>query len=258
MTTSITDARYSIIHQTPTDTLALTFDDPPETGWSVMPGFDEYIPIPPHLEPPRLDADEALPSQIHPSYPLGRPGASKKETRGIRGERGHAVGGGSRKGRKVGNLLTTVGLGEGWGRDMRAEESVHGGRGWGGSALRSNDEMWIESGLGEIIDREKKKEVPPGMAGAKRPPTPPSPALRPNQIRLPRSIHLRHLLERQQARQVPISNDQFDAPVPNETYEEGMGAQQSEESRNTETERLPEGEWEDEGQLLSSSGEDYN
>lgn len=37
-----------------------------------MPGFDENLEIPPHLEPPRLDTDEVLPSQVHPSYPFGR------------------------------------------------------------------------------------------------------------------------------------------------------------------------------------------
>lgn len=37
-----------------------------------MPGFDENLEIPPHLEPPRLDSDEVLPSQVHPSYPFGR------------------------------------------------------------------------------------------------------------------------------------------------------------------------------------------
>ncbi|WWD18398.1 hypothetical protein CI109_102848 [Kwoniella shandongensis] len=147
MTTSITDARYNVLHQTTSHTLSLSFDDPPETGWS--------------------------------GWGWGR------------GKGG------------VGNLLGTLGGGGG-----------SGGEGWG----RENG--WDEWGLEEVVEREKRKEIPPGMAGAKRPPSPPSPALRPSHIPLPRSLHLRHLLERQQQASPPIPTDGFDAPVPNETYEE--------------------------------------
>ena len=54
--------------------------------------------------------------------------------------------------------------------------------------------------------------------GAKRPPSPPSPALRPNQIPPPRSEHLRNLYARQRQATPPGTVDPFDAPVPNETY----------------------------------------
>lgn len=47
-----------------------------------MPGFDENLDIPASLEPPRLDADEVLPSQLHPSYPFGRAPSGKKAAGG--------------------------------------------------------------------------------------------------------------------------------------------------------------------------------
>jgi hypothetical protein len=59
--------------------------------------------------------------------------------------------------------------------------------------------------------------------GAKRPPSPPSPTLRPSQIPEPRSTHLQNLLARQTRSTPPTTRDQFDAPVPNETYEPGGG-----------------------------------
>lgn len=67
------DARFTHLHATESHIIALLTDDPPEHGWSVMPGFDENVIFSPYLEPPRLDADETLPSQVHPSYPYGRP-----------------------------------------------------------------------------------------------------------------------------------------------------------------------------------------
>ncbi|WVQ96849.1 hypothetical protein IAU59_003956 [Kwoniella sp. CBS 9459] len=213
MTTSITDARYNVLHHTSAHTLSLSFDEPPETGWSVMPGYDESLSIPPHLEPPRLDADETLPSMLHPSYPFGRPVSLGKKGSGL----GSGLGS---RGRGVGNLLGTVGDGgdprNGWGSGM--------GSGWGNGDARG--ERWEEWGLEDVVERERRKEVPPGMAGAKRPPSPPSPALRPSQIPLPRSQHLRHLLERQQSSPQP-PNDGFDAPVPNETYEEDQDQHQA-------------------------------
>ena len=54
--------------------------------------------------------------------------------------------------------------------------------------------------------------------GAKRPPSPPSPALRPSHIPAARSAHLRHLYERQQAASHQTPTAAFDAPVPNELY----------------------------------------
>ena len=98
-----------------------------------MPGFDESIPIPPHLELPRLDADETLPSQIHPSYPFGRPATVGKPIRA-----------------GPGNLLGTV-----EGSESRGQ--VMGGK-WG------RGERWVELGMGEVVEVEKRKEVPPGMA----------------------------------------------------------------------------------------------
>lgn len=99
-----------------------------------MPGYDESLEIPPHLEPPRLDADETLPNLLHPSYPFGRP-----------------VGLGKMKGVKggIGNLL----LGRG-GFGMGGER---GGRRGGG-------EEWDELDVGGLVEIEKGKEVPPGMA----------------------------------------------------------------------------------------------
>lgn len=54
--------------------------------------------------------------------------------------------------------------------------------------------------------------------GAKRPPSPPSPALRPDHLPAPRSIHLQNLYARQQEASLTAGRDPFDAPVPNETY----------------------------------------
>ncbi|KAK4686106.1 hypothetical protein P7C73_g4024, partial [Tremellales sp. Uapishka_1] len=196
------DARFTSIHFTPGHLLSLSFDEPPETGWSVMPGFDESLPIPPHLEPPRLDADETLPSHLHPSYPFGRPISLGTARLGI-SSNGISS--------NIGNLLGTVGNGNGEGNFGSA--SVRWGRG----------EIWDELGIDDVVEKEKIKEVPPGMAGAKRPPTPPSPALRPLDRLEPRSEHLRNLLHRQRAHTPTAPGDPFDAPVPNETFEDGDG-----------------------------------
>jgi hypothetical protein len=92
-----------------------------------MPGFDESLEIPPHLEPPRLDADETLPNMLHPSYPFGRPvGLGKMKS--VKGS--------------IGNLL--LGRGTFVGKDGRRE--------------------WEELDIGGLVEREKGKEVPPGMA----------------------------------------------------------------------------------------------
>ena len=120
------DARFTSIHFTDGHILSLSFDPPPETGWSVMPGFDESIPIPPHLEPPRVDADETLPTQMHPSYPYGRPSGSRKKPN-----------------TSVGNLLSTVG---------------------GGFEQVRRGEKWDETGMDAVMEPEGGKEVPPGMA----------------------------------------------------------------------------------------------
>jgi len=97
-----------------------------------MPGFDESLEIPPHLEPPRLDADETLPNMLHPSYPFGRPvGLGKMK----------AVKGG------IGNLL----LGRG-GLGVSSERRGRGG------------EEWEELDVRGLVEVEVGKEVPPGMA----------------------------------------------------------------------------------------------
>ncbi|WWC62466.1 uncharacterized protein I303_105062 [Kwoniella dejecticola CBS 10117] len=201
MTTSITDARYNVIHHTPAYTSSLLFDDPPETGWSVMPGFDESLDIPPEYEPPRFDHDETLPNQLHPSYPYGRP-ASLNNRQKIRSK-------------GVGNLLGTIGPSA----TTLANPRMGMGMNLRGGEWSSRSQEWQEWGMEGLEDQRGRREVPPGMAGAKRPPSPPSPALHPSNIPPPRSLHLRRLIERQQSSPA-IPNEGFDAPVPNETYDE--------------------------------------
>jgi hypothetical protein len=104
-----------------------------------MPGFDESLEIPQSLEPPRLDADETLPNLLHPSYPFGRP-VSLGKARAV-------------KGLGVGNLLGSLGHGHGnLGMGMRGERS------------RNQEDRWDELDQGGLVEREKGKEVPPGMA----------------------------------------------------------------------------------------------
>ncbi|TXT15835.1 hypothetical protein VHUM_00338 [Vanrija humicola] len=145
-----------------------------------MPGFDENVTFSPYLEPPRLDADETLPSQVHPSYPYGRP--------------------------------TTLGQGH--------AQPVRAAAGNQLSVAHRDGLEWDELDLEGVLETPDGGEVPPVMAGSKRPPSPSSPALRPHHIPLPRSLHLRHYLERQRHATPPAPADPFDAPVPNETYAE--------------------------------------
>lgn len=112
-----------------------------------MPGFDEFIPVPGHLEPPRLDADETLPSQLHPSYPFGRPPTVGRPIRPWMGG--------------PGNLLGTVGSGGGE-KGMSGREG-EGGQAWMGGRW-GRGEGWEEVGIREVVEVEKRKEVPPGMA----------------------------------------------------------------------------------------------
>ncbi|WWC88774.1 uncharacterized protein L201_003687 [Kwoniella dendrophila CBS 6074] len=203
MTTSITDARYNVLHHTSSYTSSLLFDEPPETGWSVMPGFDESINIPIEYEPPRFDSDETLPNQIHPSYPFGRPASLNRK-------------GNNTKNKGISNLLGTLGSSS---RGMNM--NLRGGE-WSNKkhSEAQGDDSWHEWGLdNDLLQNHGRKEIPPGMAGAKRPPSPPSPALHPSLIPAPRSQHLRRLIERQQSSPI-IPNQGFDAPVPNETYDE--------------------------------------
>ena len=104
-----------------------------------MPGYDQSLPIPPHLEPPRLDSDDTLPSQLHPSYPYGRPPTAGRPIRPWMSA--------------PGNLLGTVGEGMG---------SESGG-GWMGGRW-GRGEGWDELGMRGVVEVEKRKEVPPGMA----------------------------------------------------------------------------------------------
>jgi len=108
-----------------------------------MPGFDESLEIPSSLEPPRLDADETLPNLLHPSYPFGRP-VSLGKSRAV-------------KGLGVGNLLGSLGRG-GLGIGMGM------GMGGGGRGMRNQEDRWDELDQGGLVEREKGKEVPPGMA----------------------------------------------------------------------------------------------
>lgn len=61
--------------------------------------------------------------------------------------------------------------------------------------------------------------------GAKRPPSPSSPVLRPAHIPPARSTHLQNLYARQRQATPPPAQDPFDAPVPNETYAQGEGGE---------------------------------
>jgi len=143
------DARYTSLHFTPGALLALSIDEPPETGWSVMPGYDEHIPIPPEQEPPRMDADETLPNLLHPSYPYGRPPT-------LNGKGGQQGKGWTRGGK---SLLSTVGDGI----DLRGGNGSTAGRGWMGSRW-AGAEGWAELAMGGFGEKTAKKEVPPGMA----------------------------------------------------------------------------------------------
>ena len=56
--------------------------------------------------------------------------------------------------------------------------------------------------------------------GAKRPLSPPSPSLHPSNDPQPRSEHLRNLYARQRQVTPARAEDPFDAPLPNELYQE--------------------------------------
>jgi hypothetical protein len=141
-----------------------------------MPGFDQNVAVPPHHEPPRMDADETLPSMMHPSYPYGRGPTVAKALRGggLNGVIGVQVGG---------EGLGSVGLGYGAEQDRGAGPSAErsGPHGPGGAGSSTNRDMarlfggqgqvaarerdrWIEFGLDGVLERERKKEAPPVMA----------------------------------------------------------------------------------------------
>lgn len=141
---TVQDARFTSLHFTAGHLASLDFDPPPESGWGVMPGFDESLDIPPSLEPPRLDADETLPNLIHPSYPFGRPaGMGTAKGKGVKSV--------------VGNLLGTVGS-KGLGG------TIGTGGGSGSGARRVAEERWDELGIEGLVEKPKGKEIPPGMA----------------------------------------------------------------------------------------------
>lgn len=128
-----------------------------------MPGYDEFVPVPEHLEPPQLDADETLPTQLHPSYPFGRPPTISRPQRpwmtgptnllGNMDRLGGGGWGGDRGGAGAGGSRWVDGQGQGQGQ----------GEGWLGSRY-GQGEGWRELGMEGVVEREKRKEVPPGMA----------------------------------------------------------------------------------------------
>lgn len=96
-----------------------------------MPGFEEDVAYPAYLEPPRPDADETLPSQVHPSYPFGRPKVGSKL--GLTGPNAH---GGASVSKQAGNLLLP----------------------------NEREDVWTEMDMGAVLEKPDGKEVPPVMA----------------------------------------------------------------------------------------------
>ena len=94
----------------------------------MMPGYDEYISVPEHLDPPQMGNDDTLPSQVHPSYPYGRPEIKKNGARGP----------GPRALDSAATSLLSVG------------------------EKRNNE--WADLNLGALLERSDGKEVPPVMA----------------------------------------------------------------------------------------------
>lgn len=163
------DARFTYLHSTSLHLLSLSIDDDPEVGWGVMPGFDQNVAIPSHHEPPRMDADETLPSMMHPSYPYGRGPTVTKVLRGggLQGAGGGAglnIGGDRSGGRggegneHDGGEGSGAGLGPSGNKDLAR---LFGGQGQVGGRER---DRWIEFGLDGILERERKREAPPVMA----------------------------------------------------------------------------------------------
>lgn len=100
-----------------------------------MPGFEEDVAYPAYLDPPRPDADETLPSQVHPSYPFGRPKVGSKL--GLTGPNAH---GGASVSKQAGNLLLP----------------------------NEREDVWTEMDMGAVLEKPDGKEVPPVMAVCRR------------------------------------------------------------------------------------------
>ncbi|KAI5450993.1 hypothetical protein NCC49_002484 [Naganishia albida] len=165
----MTDNRYSNLHMSDDAIRMLEFRfEDEEMGFGVMPGWDEMIEVPPEFEPPRLENDEILPTKIHPSWPLGRPRyLSHPPTASF----GH-VSLNNARGRtapEVQRLLGRLGLAP---NALRNTRTI-----WSDWGLRSNAEEQNGIFVG-IVEDEAREEIAPGMAGAQRSPTPPSPTIR--------------------------------------------------------------------------------
>lgn len=122
-----------------------------------MPGYDESLDIPAHLHPPDLDADEILPSQMHPSYPYGRPPTASRRVKPWMNAVGNllgTVGGGG----LAGSYPTSRGGPSTW---RERNEPQQGGVGLG--AVRWG-ERWDELAMAEFLETRRGKEIPPGMA----------------------------------------------------------------------------------------------
>lgn len=123
-----------------------------------MPGFDQNLSIPLQHEPPRTDADDTLPNMIHPSHPYGR-GPSVGQV--LRGGGLSGVAGVS----GVEGPLASGELHNGPGGSSEQQRGnvarLFGGKGQIGGRQR---ERWVEFGLEGMLEREQRKEMPPGMA----------------------------------------------------------------------------------------------
>lgn len=147
-------------------------DEDERNAFGTLPGYDEVIEVPHHLEPARQDDDETLPTQTHPSYPYGRPKYSS--TTGLGAGLAGGIGGGRGGGaRGLMSLWSSreVGLGFG-GKHSTILHST-----WPELALLSSADPTTGEFISGILEQESSKEMPPQMAGAKRPPSPPSPSL---------------------------------------------------------------------------------
>ncbi|KAJ9108657.1 hypothetical protein QFC20_003356 [Naganishia adeliensis] len=154
--------------------LEFRFEDE-ETGFGVMPGWDEVIEVPPEFEPPRLENDEILPTKIHPSWPLGRPLYLSHPPTASFGQ---------------------VSLNNARGRTAPEVQRLLGRLGLAPNALRNTRTIWSDWGLKStaeeqngifvgVVEDESREEIAPGMAGAQRSPTPPSPQIRRKRSRSP-------------------------------------------------------------------------
>lgn len=125
-----------------------------------MPGYDESLDIPAHLHPPNLDADEILPSQMHPSYPYGRPPTASRRVKPWMNSVGNLLGTvGSAGGGPAGSLAPSGGGPSRW-RDRSAAQQ----QGAVGLAAVRWGERWDELAMAEFLETRRGKEIPPGMA----------------------------------------------------------------------------------------------